>query len=586
MNGAMGRNAFLRNRLFIFAALVCVCLPVRRARAQEDDPRTTDTAVVQGNVTNEVTGEGIGRALVFSPDNRFATLTDGQGHFQFTVPKPKPSNSKDAGVFSFGGRAIMSNGDRLYTFQARKPGFVEHPYGPEMVAPGESVTIGLLPEAIIKGRVMSLESDGAAGIPVELFMRQVVDGKPRWNRAQSASANSSGEFRFADLLPGAYKVMTREQLDTDPAVFAPGAQLYGFPPVCFPGVSDFGSGTTIQLGAGQTFQADIPVARQPYFPVHIAVTNSTEVGGMNVRVLAQGHPGPGYSLGYNPQSRRIEGLLPKGSYLVEASSFGDGPGSGGGSVNITVAGPTMTAPTMTIVPSALIPVNVTEQFNSTNWQATSSFSEGPRSFTFRNGPRTYLNISLQPADDFSEGGYAGLRRPLSPNDSALVIENAQPGRYWVRVQSARGYVASVTSGSVDLLHEPLTVPAGGGVQIDVTMRDDSAKLDGTVTGLRNTTATGIGSQGRFVNAAAYVYCVPVPDSTGQFEQIGVAQDGKFSSDKIAPGSYRVLAFQRPQPALPYRDAEAMRVYDSQGQVVHLVAGQAQHLELQLSQGEK
>jgi hypothetical protein len=245
----------------------------------------------------------------------------------------------------------------------------------------------------------------------------------------------------------------------------------------------------------------------------------------------------------------------------------------------------MTAPTMAIFPGVVIPVNVTEQFNSTNWQASSSFNEGPRTLTFLKGPRTYLNVSLQPADDFSEGGYAGLRPPLSSNDSGLVIQNALPGRYWVRVQSSRGYAASVTSGSVDLLHEPLTVPAGGVVQIDVTMRDDSAKLEGTVAGLRNATA-GASAQRFAMNGAAYVYCVPLPDSSGQFEQIVVAQDGKFTSDRMAPGSYRVLAFDRPQPALPFRDAEAMRVYESQGQVVHLVAGQAQHLELQLSQGEK
>jgi len=45
-----------------------------------------------------------------------------------------------------------------------------------------------------------------------------------------------------------------------------------------------------------------------------------------------------------------------------------------------------------------------------------------------------------------------------------------------------------------------------------------------------------------------------------------------------------MAFARRQNSLPYRDAETMRAYHTQGQVVHLAAGQAQNVELQLIQG--
>jgi hypothetical protein len=376
--------------------------------------------------------------------------------------------------------------------------------------------------------------------------------------------------------------MTREQLDTEANVLVPGAQVYAFPPVGFPGVNDFGSGTTIQIGAGQIFQADFAVTRQPYFPVSIPVTNFAD-GPMNVRVLAEGHPGPGYALAYNPQSHRIEGLLPKGQYLVEASTFAMSTGTG--SLNITVAGPTV-GPTLTIVPGVPTPVNVTEQFNSAGWQGNSSFSEGGRTFVFHKGPRTYLNIFLEPVDDFSQQSGATLRRPLSPNDNTLVIENAAPGQYWVRIQTARGYVASAAAGNVDLMHEPLTVAAGSGGQIEITMRDDSARLEGSVMGLRSSVATGGAASLRHieVNAAAYVYCVPSPDGSGQFQEIGVSPDGKFTSQEMAPGTYRVLAFERPQPMLPYRDAEAMRAYESQGQVVNLISGQTQHVEVALSSG--
>jgi hypothetical protein len=50
---------------------------------------------------------------------------------------------------------------------------------------------------------------------------------------------------------------------------------------------------------------------------------------------------------------------------------------------------------------------------------------------------------------------------------------------------------------------------------------------------------------------------------------------------MPPGVYRVLAFANQQPNLPYRDAEAMRAYESKGQVVHLSAGQKASVQLQL-----
>src|ERR1700746_2592251 len=41
---------------------------------------------VQGTVINAKTNEPIARAVVYSPDNRYATLTDDRGHFEFKFP--------------------------------------------------------------------------------------------------------------------------------------------------------------------------------------------------------------------------------------------------------------------------------------------------------------------------------------------------------------------------------------------------------------------------------------------------------------------------------------------------------------------
>jgi hypothetical protein len=46
-----------------------------------------ETETIKGAVVNSITHEPIGRALVFSLDNRFAMLCDAGGHFEFRIPR-------------------------------------------------------------------------------------------------------------------------------------------------------------------------------------------------------------------------------------------------------------------------------------------------------------------------------------------------------------------------------------------------------------------------------------------------------------------------------------------------------------------
>ena len=44
--------------------------------------------------------------------------------------------------------------------------------------------------------------------------------------------------------------------------------------------------------------------------------------GFQIEVWPQGHPGPGYSLGYNQDEQSIVGMLPDGNYTIHAKAFG------------------------------------------------------------------------------------------------------------------------------------------------------------------------------------------------------------------------------------------------------------------------
>jgi hypothetical protein len=593
----MSKHLYPRRPLKTLALTVLLfawCANAQPVSPQNTQPEEKQDSI-RGVVVNSVTREPIGRALVHSPDNRFATMTDGEGHFEFSVAKAENDENKEAGsssTIAAGSSANIcgpngcthytsANGAyRIGTLIARKPGFLTDQNATRNIQQDttKELTIPLTPEALIVGRVVLPTSEPSDTIQLELYRRQVQEGRAHWVRENAATSKSNGEFRFAELAAGSYKLLTRELLDRDPLTFDPRGQLYGYPPVYFPNATNFEAAQTIQLTAGQTVQADISLVRRAYYPVKVALANVPEnLHGFSIVVSPQGHPGPGYALGYNNQTQMIEGLLPDGIYTLEAESAGP---AASGLVNISVRGAAAEGSRMTVVPNGQIRVDVKEEFTSSEESASRSFSvEGNTAAFIPQGPRRYLSVRLEPADDFGQRATGWLRPPSGPDDDSLIIENVWPGRYWVKIDTSRGFVASISSGTTDLQHQPLVVGLGGSsAPIEIAMRDGTAEIDGTIEGA---SASAAGSAPQAADgSSAHLYCIPLADSSGEFKDVWV-QGGNFGPQQIPPGTYRVLAFDHPQPDLEYRNPEAMKAYDAKGQLVRLIAGQKEHLHLQL-----
>jgi hypothetical protein len=77
---------------FVTVLILFAAWGVVTAQSQEPEAEQTDT--VRGTVVNTVTKAPIARALVYSSDNRYATLTDGEGHCEFTVPRGSQDGAK------------------------------------------------------------------------------------------------------------------------------------------------------------------------------------------------------------------------------------------------------------------------------------------------------------------------------------------------------------------------------------------------------------------------------------------------------------------------------------------------------------
>src|SRR5713101_3229220 len=354
-----------------FGIALFYCSSITRLSAQSSPAGIEHTDNLRGTVVNSATHEPISRALVFSPDNRFATMTDNRGHFEFTFPRGEGEMAAGfagtSGVHPLQTSQLQHAGaNRPTTLMARKPGFLPRNNGQEafqISSTQQELTIFLVPEARIVGHVILPGSDGSDKIQVELYRRQVREGREHWDPAGTAMSRSEGEFRFAELSAGSYKLLTHELLDRDPLTFNPRGQLFGYPPVYYPAAPDFATASIVRLSPGETFQANVSPAKREYYPVKLGVTNAPAGLQVGIQIWPQGRAGPGYSLGYNTGDGLIEGSLPDGAYTVQVTTYG--PNAMAGMSNITVRGSALSGPAVTLLPNSSIAVSVKEEFQHT-----------------------------------------------------------------------------------------------------------------------------------------------------------------------------------------------------------------------------
>jgi hypothetical protein len=151
----------------------------------------------------------------------------------------------------------------------------------------------------------------------------------------------------------------------------------------------------------------------------------------------------------------------------------------------------------------------------------------------------------------------------------MTLRGVKPGIYDVQVQPmGNGYVSSLSSSGVDLLHDPLVIAEGSDPQpIEAVLRDDSASLDGSVrldAGQQPATVLVFSEK----NIASSLHTFPANAS------------GEFHLQGLAPGDYDVLAFDRVD-GIEYQNREALAAYLSHAAHVTLAAAQQSKVTVDL-----
>ncbi len=486
---------------------------------------------VHGTVINSLTGAAIPRALVIVQDRvpRMA-LTDEDGRFEFSGLRAEPAPISAGKPGFFGPRP----GDTA----------AEISTAAQVDSYTESVVIKLSPTSSIHGRIASVDGDPLEDVPVTLFSLGPVNGKHQLLTRSAATTDEDGYFRFSELPAGQYFVlagpMVKQPLVPVQHSRIP-VQSYGS--LFYPGVADSHDATPIQLGWGSDVAIDLSLKRVHLLTLRGQVTGWHEGEYGSLQFLSSaGTPVGGESQFDGATGKFRISKVPPGVYRIRIVT----PGGEEAQQELRLQSDILDLK-LPLSGTRKIPVIL---------HAADRRAEGG-----------YASVILQPEDRWQGAVSSNLRREGASQEIFLW---PPPGKYRVQFGTSPPlHVIAAAHGSTDLLRDPLVVTEENVAPIEVTVAYDSSTLGGHVC-----------LQGRPVFARVLI--VPV-DPPGEARIALTAGDGKFAGLLLPPGTYRVWAFDR----LPryFREAEAIKPYDSRAQIVNLVPNQATDVSLELLKNE-
>ncbi len=520
-------------KMFRLVSSLALAFATTNCRSQE--PKAYSYS---GQVVNSVTGEPISRALV-QLGSQHGALTDHNGNFEFDD--------------------VVEDGGAAY---ASKPGYF--PKDSVAITQSGPVILRLIPEAIVSGTVTDQNGQPIQDLPIHLKSLDVRNGLTHWRQIQSTTTNVEGEFRFAELQAGKYRLASSFQTEGFPEA----ASSVAFVPVDYPPVGGDEANGALTLSAGDHVEANMSPASEKLYPV-TGVVHGRAGRGMSFEVETKDGEPVSPVLRLNRETGKFQLMLASGSYRLKVHSFVE-PQQWSGTREISVEQAAIEGVSITLQPLATIPVEI--GYQSVNTDEQNAHSSSPPSLVLAlESNDAGAPYRMYPALTLSHSG--GGQRPES--DDPLIIRDVEPGRYAVQAHvQAPWYVASVSCGNVDLTREPLVMAAGApGCTMRATLRNDSASVKWSITSNDTTSAS---------RQANSVLVIPLSNLTQEGYWVFSTAEGSFEG--LAPGRYLVMAMKH-QQELPYRNAEALQRYFPFGQEVTLTPNGKAEMQLQLFAGE-
>lgn len=545
---------------------------------------------LEGQVVKTGTGEPLKKAVVVlrraeGRDEPQTAMTDSAGRFRLKDIEP--------------GR---------YRLWAARAGSVRQEYGqpkpnrPGIIlalAPGQQVkdiVFRMVPAAVIAGRVNDEDGEPLAGARVQALQYRYLDSGRELMTTRLANTNDRGDYRLFGLAPGRYYISATYSPATAVALAGGGSSFgeasgrsgseEGYAPTYYPGTNEAARAVPVEVRAGQEATGiDFRLLPTRMVRIRGRVINMLSDRPRDVSVTLHAKDS-GYRFFGPENTARVKesdgtfefGGVAPGSYVVVGQWHDqENDRSYQAEVAVEVVSGDVEGVEVVIergedVPGALrvegrgtapasAPAEEPREPNPSQARARADFSD--------------VQVGLRPAGEWMWRSNQGRVKP----DGSFVVGNISKGEYKLNVTGLPpdAYVKSARLGGEDVLENGLTV--GGGPlpgAFEVVVSATGGRIEGVVQ------KDGLPFSG------ASVALVPEArrrQRTDLFKSTTTDQYGRFTLRGIAPGEYKLFAWEELEPGA-YRDAEFLRPFEDKGKTVRVEEGGRLTVELELIPAEE
>ena len=509
-------------------------------------------AVLQGSVTNKITGAPVNHAHVMyikvatgssEAQSPISTDTDAQGNYTIQV-EPGP-----------------------YRLWVERPGFARQPYGsrtPEgsgtvlTLIAGQKIrdlNIRIVPLGAISGRTLDDEGEPVQGVGVQVLRFSYAIGKKQLVPVAGASSNDRGEYRIYSLPAGRYYLLATlhgapmahppEPGGLVPEMLDPYAALY------YPGVLDFTSATQIPLPeGGEASDIDFSLQRIRAVTVRGRVLSPVEDSGNSQLqvMLARNEGNAASSIGrltaaVDRASGRFEfrGVAPGQYLLIATQASGKIALTGREAIEVSAAG------------QDNLRISLAPAFElSGRVEVEGGLFPSLSSVTVRLTQTEGLAVGLQPVSKVAADG--SLRLPGVTAGTWELTVDQLPENVWIK---------SATYGDQDLLHGDLNASAGPTGQLHIVLAGNGAQVSGTVM------QDGQPHHATIVLAPAETES---RTTSAMYRMASTQKDGAFVFKGVRPGSYRLFAFEEVEP-FAWLDPDFLKPVETLGEFISISEGE-------------
>ncbi len=526
----------------ILATLALVCSTLR-AQAPPAKPGT-----VEGTVTNSATGEPVKNA------NLILEKTS-PGSSAFTSV-PMTTISDAAGRFHFDSVAPGS-----YRIAAQHDGFMAkrgwwQPSPALTVAEEqhvEDVSVQLVPMGVVAGHVLDEDGDPIVGARVTILQYSYLQGRKRLAALGNAESNDLGEFEAVDLAPGRYyfQVMGPQPRSISRHMrWAHGEEA--FPTTFYPNAREIGQASATDVAPGAHLNnIDFRLRKMPAY--HIRGTVVGQSGGQPGTYAAVTVNTAGVQFGAIMRAD----LQPDGSFDVPGVVSGSyrlsyeqsTPSKGPASQEVHVSDADVNAVVFSRKPGVQVSGTVTV--------------EDPQPKALR------MRITLLPIE-----ALGGETCEVSP-DGRFTIADVQPQTWELGIQNgtAGKYVKSIRFGDRELKDGEIDLSGGASASLNIVLGSDGGEVDGNVQSANGQPA-----------AAAEITLAPADEYGSRVDLLQRASSdafGNFHIKDVAPGDYRVFAWESVPDPTSIQSAEFRKPFESKSVAVTVGAKDKASVQLSL-----